>query len=245
LVFHEELGAQVAGRAGFDQDRFDSLCDHLLVRDAHTGKVVGTYRLLSYPAAQRAGGFYSESEFDLRPLRRELRQALELGRACVHRDYRNGAVIAALWSGIMDYVARHGARYLIGCASIDLTIGLDTAAGIVRGLQVHAAPQAWRVEPRNPFRSLPAATQPAKTLPALLKGYVRAGAVVCSEPAWDPKFGTLDLFMLLPVAAMRRRYVRRFAPTHRLMLRADVLGGTLARLASLGRRVIQLRGARD
>lgn len=224
-VFHQELGAQIRSRSGLDEDGFDTHCDHLLVRDGKAGgEVVGTYRLLTSAAARRAGSFYSSTEFDLTPLRKELRHALELGRACVHPDYRTGAVINSLWSGILQHARRNRARYLFGCASIDLRVGLDAAAAIIARLQRdHAAPAHWRVQPRELFAMLPADVEPAATLPSLLKGYVRAGAYVCSAPVLDAHFATLDVLMLLPVENLRGRHARILSPQASMNVLATAL----------------------
>jgi putative hemolysin len=211
-VFAGEMGARLAaGEPGLDRDRFDDFCDHLLVRDDATGEVLGTYRLLSPEGARRAGGLYSEGEFDLARLA-PLRDGLvEAGRSCVHPEHRGGAVIALLWSGIADYMRAGGHRFLAGCASVSLADGGRAAAGVYRSLAAtHAAPAQWRVFPRLPLPLDALDPAPEARLPPLVKGYARAGASVCGEPAWDPDFNTADLFMLLPLERLDPRYASRF-----------------------------------
>jgi putative hemolysin len=216
-IFTDELGARIAGKVeGIDRDIFDPHCEHLLVRDNGTGEVVGTYRMLPPHQARRIGGFYADEEFDLTRLYSLRDHTVELGRSCVHPDYRHGATIALLWSAIADYVRRHQYAYLMGCASVSLADGGLSAAQVYRLVRAkHWGPIEWRVTPRCPIPdemlNLQAEIKPSeRDLPALIKGYLRAGAVVCGDPAWDPDFNTADLFMLLPIAALNDRHASRF-----------------------------------
>ena len=217
-VFVEEMGARVASRVeGIDRDRFDPHCEHLVVRDGDTFEVVGTYRLLPAARAQQIGGFYSEKEFDLARLFHLRSELVELGRSCVHPDYRSGATIALLWSGIGQYLLAHNHRYLIGSASVSLADGGANAAAVYQQLsQKHLAPIEWRVFPRCPLPrgmlgvNLGHEALNRQAIPPLIKGYLRTGAYVCGEPAWDADFNTADLFMLLPIANLNRRHAARF-----------------------------------
>ncbi len=210
-VFSEEMGARLSSpEPGLDQDRLDPLCDHLLVRDQRTDLVVGTYRILNAAQARRAGGFYSDSEFDLTRLEHLRGDLMEMGRACVHPDYRSGASIALLWAGLADYIQTRGVRYLMGCASMTMSDGGHTAASIYRQLQPHAAPAEWRVFPRCalPLNCLDHTL--TVEIPSLIKAYLRVGAYVCGEPAWDPDFNTADCLLLLPTQQIDHRYSRHF-----------------------------------
>jgi putative hemolysin len=211
-VFHEELGARLPDAGSrLDRDRFDPWCDHLLVRDGNGGPVVGTYRMLLGGVARRVGGFWSEHEFDLGAVR-ELPDVVEVGRACVHPSYRDGAVIALLWAGLARYLHASGTQYVIGCASIFTGEDPRGAAAICwRLLQEHLGPPQWRVEPRTAFPVLDAEPARSVQVPSLIRGYLRLGAFVCGEPAWDPDFRTADLLLLLPVARIQGRYARRLA----------------------------------
>lgn len=211
-VFAEELGARLASSTpGLDVDAFDPYCDHLIVRDRDTQEVVGTYRLLPPAAARAAGRLYSESEFDLDRLAGLRGSLVEVGRSCVHPDHRGGAVIALLWSGLCDYLVTHGCRYIAGCASVSMADGGRNAAAIYAQIaRTHGAPPEWRVFPRLPLPLAAIAPSLDAKLPPLVKGYVRAGALVCGEPAWDPDFNTVDFFMMLPLDRFDRRYASRF-----------------------------------
>lgn len=208
-VFAEELGAKMP--AGIDSDFYDAHCDHLLVRDTRSGEVVGTYRLLPGPRAQRLGSFYADDEFDLTRLRHLREATVEIGRSCVHPDYRSGATIARLWSGLIGYAAQRGYRYLMGCASLGMADGGHAAAAIYRSLACeHLSPVEYRVFPRCEL-PLDALEREVYALPPpLVKGYLRVGAWICGAPAWDPDFNTADLLMLLPLSRMNARYARHF-----------------------------------
>jgi len=216
-IFADELGAHIASKLeGIDRDVFDPHCEHLLVRDNLSGEVVGTYRMLPPYRASRIGGFYADEEFDLRRLNNLRDHIVELGRSCVHPEYRNGSTIALLWSGIAQYLRQHGYRYLMGCASVSLLDGGFTAAQVFNLVkEKHYSSVEQRVFPINPLPKEVLATSPAITMigrhvPPLIKGYLRAGAQVCGEPAWDARFNTADLLMLLCVDDLTERHSARF-----------------------------------
>ncbi len=210
-VFAEELGARLETRTpGVDHDIFDPYCEHLIVRDEATDRIVGTYRILAPGQAEEIGCYYSETEFDLVRLRHLRARMAEVGRSCIDPDYRTGPVISLLWAGLARYMMQRGYEYLIGCASIGMADGGHNAANLYRQLAEHMAPLEYHVFPRCrlPLEKL---TNGGPTeLPPLLKGYLRAGAYVCGEPAWDPNFNTADLLLMLPMSAVTTRYARHF-----------------------------------
>jgi putative hemolysin len=211
-VFADEMGARLrSARPGVDEDIFDAYCEHLLVLEEDTGEVVGTYRILTADQARRIGGFYADEEFDLTRLQHLRDGIVEIGRSCVHPAYRNGAAIALLWSGLAQFVQARRCNYVIGCASIGMADGGHAAASIYNAVSAKAmSPIEFRVFPRCalPLEALDNGSEAA--IPALIKGYLRAGAYVCGEPAWDPDFNTADLLMLLPIAKVNARYARHF-----------------------------------
>ena len=212
-VFIEAMGLTTLENSdGLDQDEFDTHCDHLIVRDTKSLKIVGTYRVLGPHAAKKIGRYYSESEFDLSRFDHIRNQIAEAGRACIHPDYRSGAVIMLLWAGLAAFMRREQCNYLVGCASISLADGGMNATAIYRSLQPEdMAPIDYRVQPLLPFPlSTACESQFKSTLPPLLKGYLRAGAWVCGEPAWDPDFHCADLFLLLPLENLEGRYSRHY-----------------------------------
>ncbi|PXX47700.1 GNAT family N-acetyltransferase [Undibacterium pigrum] len=212
-VFIESMGlSALSNPDGLDKDEFDEHCDHLIVRDSKTLKVVGTYRILGPNAARQLGRYYSETEFDLSRLQHIRNSVAEAGRACIHPDYRSGAVIMLLWAGLAAYMRRERCSHLIGCASISLTDGGQNAAAIYRGLSAaDFSPLEYRVTPHTPFPldEIDSSTTEAR-IPPLLKGYLRAGAWVCGDPAWDPDFHSADLFVMLPLANLDNRYARHY-----------------------------------
>ncbi|MEJ1159669.1 GNAT family N-acetyltransferase [Prosthecomicrobium sp. N25] len=232
-VFYEELGAVADGRTlvtGRDADRFDRVCDHMLVVDhesveprrfGRTGpRIVGTYRLLRQEAAARAGGFYTASEFDVAPLiaRKPGLRFLELGRSCVLPEYRTKRTVELLWHGVWAYVLRHRVDVMIGCASLEGT-DPDRLALPLSFLHHHARADAeWRVSAR-PERAVAMnrlareavdARRALQALPPLVKGYLRLGAMIGDGAVVDAQFGTTDVCMILPVARISTRYVNYY-----------------------------------
>jgi putative hemolysin len=201
--------------SGLDYDHFDQFCDHLLVRDRARDRVAGTYRLLGCEAAERAGGFYSESEFDLAAIKGLPGRILEVGRACVDPAYRSGAVISALWAGLFSYIEYGEYDYVIGCGSVPISAAPEAAAATCNVLtRRHLSPSSLRVTPHRPFTASqlePAAiADRAVTLPPLIKGYLRMVGWVCGEPAWDPVFDVADLLLLLPMTRLDDRYASHY-----------------------------------
>lgn len=231
-VFFEEMSAIPATAARFarrDFDGFDAVCDHLLVidhdscqtvRGRRVPQVVGTYRLLRQEVAQRHGGFYTASEFDITPLiaRHPHRRFLELGRSCVLRSYRNKRTVELLWHGIWAYVRHHHIDVMFGCASLEGTDPESLALPLA--FLHHFAPS----EPEWNATALPAraaamdriarddidAKAALNELPPLIKGYLRIGAQIGREAVVDRQFGTTDVLIVLPIERISPRYLGHF-----------------------------------
>ncbi|MDM0023918.1 GNAT family N-acetyltransferase [Variovorax saccharolyticus] len=216
-VFAGEMGARLATPIpGHDIDLFDDFCEHLLVRDAASGQVIGTYRVLTPAQARRVGSTYSDIEFDLTRLRDLRERMVELGRSCVHAEHRQGGVILALWGALAGFMNRNKLDTMIGCASIPMshhgvTRG-DAAASIWRQLSAtHMAPIQYQVQPRLPLPVQQLDDALEVEPPALIKGYLRLGAKVLGPPAWDPDFNSADLPMLMRIDELPARYRRHFS----------------------------------
>jgi putative hemolysin len=204
-VFNLELneGLPESFETGLDADRFDPVCDHLLVEHRPTGQVVGTYRLQTGANAAARQGYYCEQEFDFSSFEPARGEIIELGRACVHREHRNLIVLGLLWKGIADYARARGGRYLLGCSSLtsqDPAVGASAYNEMYRR---HLAPAPWRTRPRPeyecPLEQL--APEPPK-LPKLLRAYLGLGAKICGPPALDRGFKTIDFLTLLDLQAL-------------------------------------------
>jgi len=219
-VFVEEMGCRLSSPSdeGLDIDPFDSLCDHIVIVDTRTGETIGTYRLLRRSRLGAEGRFYAEGEFDIASIRALPGDILELGRSCVHKDYRDQAILTRLWAHIAVYIKEHNVTYLFGCSSVYTT---ETAeASRFYGLLSHkhgSAPE-HRVTPVM-GSEVPGLTsgvlkpQEEKEvflkLPALIRSYLKLGARVCGPPALDKEFGTVDFFILLNVAEISQKFLRR------------------------------------
>ncbi len=212
-VFVEEMGARTDCRVpGIERDRFDPYCQHLVVRDNTWNQIVGCYRILTDSAAPEAGGFYSQTKFDLTRVLALPGRFMEVGRTCIHPDYRTGATLALLWRGLAHFMLRNRFDYLMGCASIPLDAGADQVAATYHELaRDHLAVEAERAFPKVPLPQLRRVRMRVQaTIPPLLGAYLRAGAKICGEPAWDPQFNVADLFLLLRVENIHGRYRRHY-----------------------------------
>lgn len=211
-VFAEEMGATLKpSQEGLDVDIFDDFCEHLIIRDTESLKVIGTYRVLPPHQAKQMGCFYSDSEFDLTRLRHLRHKMVEVGRSCVHRDYRSGGVIMALWSGLGQYMKKNDYEIMLGCASVQMGDGGHYAASLSTLLNSnHLTDIEYRVFPRLALPVEELNNQLDVDPPALIKGYLRLGAKVCGNPAWDPDFNTADFLTMLRMEDIHPRYAKHF-----------------------------------
>jgi L-ornithine Nalpha-acyltransferase len=225
-IFYEEMRARptLAMQAvRRDIDDYDQYCDHLLVIDhGEDGRpqVVGTYRMLRQVVAEQHRGFYSAGEYDLSPLCAASaggRQLLELGRSCVAPAYRTTTTISLLWRGIATYLAAHGISHMFGCASLHGTDPAAHAAELSCLFHHHLAPEHLRARALDhvPMDRLAPGSYDVRAaqraLPPLVKGYLRVGAMVGDGAFVDTQFNTVDVFVVMPVEGITRRYLDRFA----------------------------------
>lgn len=216
-VFVRELGgggAMVDHAAGLEQDRFDPFFDHMLVTDTTTGTVAGVYRLLRDDQAAKAGQFYSEDEYDLSVLKSSGRRLLELGRSCLHPDYRGGMAMFHLWSGLADYVEAHGIEVLFGVASFHGTDPQQLANPLSMLHHGHLAPPELRVRSKS-FQPMDLVAKDdldrkraMLETPALIKAYLRLGGFVGEGACIDHAFNTTDVCLILDTARMNDRQRR-------------------------------------
>jgi putative hemolysin len=230
-VFYDEMGALATPQmrdAGRDFDKFDTVCDHLLVvdRTAHDEEgqplVVGTYRLTREKDAARAGGFYTAGEYDIAPMLRGMPHGtrfLELGRSCILKSYRSRpGTMQLLWKGLMAYVARFDIDLMFGCASLGGTDPQALALPLAYLHHYHPMPAPLRVRARPELfvamdRLAKDCFDPRdglRALPPLLKGYVRAGCCIGDGAVVDRQFGTTDVFIFFPLSGLDARYKSRF-----------------------------------
>jgi len=241
-VFNIELreGLESSYRTGLDTDRFDPVCEHLLVEDKlednPARRIVGTYRMQSGTTAERNLGYYSEQEFSFavyEPLRAGI---LELGRASIDREHRTPEVLTLLWRGIAQYATDMGLRYLIGCSSLNskdpaegwqtyrqleqyrVTPEFETAPTAAyacpierEGALAQPSPCLMESNPVEPaLAESPAAGPAPAKVPRLLKTYLAIGARIAAPPAWDREFGTIDFLTLLDLKLLSRSARNRF-----------------------------------
>jgi putative hemolysin len=217
-VFHYEFARKWLSLKS-DFDAFDLAGDHLAIFDRKAGKVAGVYRLIPSTFSRR---FYSSTEFDVDQLLHSPGTKLELSRACISREYRNGIVIGLLWKGVAEYAKAARADYLFGLSSIT-TMDVSRLATIHRSFEERGlTSEQFRITPRAPYAiegfgqvlaRTPATTDPAAVdalVPSLLKTYIKAGAKVCSQPVIDRDFNCADWLTVLDMRGLTASFDRRF-----------------------------------
>jgi putative hemolysin len=229
-VFNIELGEGLESsyETGLDTDQFDLFCEHLLVEDKASRRIVGTYRMQSGETAARNLGYYSEQEFSFAPYEALRAGILELGRASIDREHRTPEVLTLLWRGIAQYATDMGLRYLIGCSSLNSN---DPAEGwrMYSQLEPYRAPVEFETSPTAAYtcpteqegrhaqppvesesQSMQTPVTPEVKVPKLLKTYLAIGARIAAAPAWDREFRTIDFLTLLDLKLLSRSARNRF-----------------------------------
>lgn len=224
-VFFDEMGARresIEAAELRDADRFDAICDHLLVYDTalpvpEHQQIVGTYRLMRSDQAEKALGFYSADEYDVQrlALSRPNLRLLELGRSCVKAEYRSKRTVELLWQGAWAYCRRHSIDVMFGCASFHGAVPAAHALGLsflhhncraTPDWDVRALPnryQAMDLMPKEAINNKVALF----SMPPLVKGYLRLGAMIGDGAVIDEAFGTTDVFIILPIERISSRYI--------------------------------------
>ncbi len=225
-VFNLEMGEGLASSeaTGRDEDDYDKYCDHLIVKDIENNeKIVATYRILTKHNALEGIGFYSETEFDISNLKNLDAEIIELGRTCVHKDYRSKHAMTFLWAGLSRVVELTNAKYLFGCGSIHSN-DINDISRIYRYFKdKYLSDEKYRVYPLEKNRmkeldlNIPLEDEKKvfRMIPPILKGYIRVSAVCCGEPAWDPEFGCADLLIMLNAHNITKRYTDHFMQKER------------------------------
>ena len=224
-VFYEEMKAKAdpgTRRMKRDADLLDGFCDHLLVCDMRAPSlersVVGTYRLVTRAAAERHGRFYTASEYHIEKLLKHPGEILELGRSCVHQDFRNGRTMNLLWRGLATYVFLAEIELMFGCASLH---GTDVGAlrlPLSYLHHYHLAEESLRTraleERYVPMNIVPKEdidiTEALNALPPLLKGYLRVGCTVGDGAVIDHPFNTIDVCIIQKTNLITDKYLRHY-----------------------------------
>ncbi|MBO6793364.1 MAG: GNAT family N-acetyltransferase [Balneolaceae bacterium] len=203
-VFNIELGEglEKSFQTYMDEDEYDAQCHHLIVVENSANEVIGTYRMQDDQMAQSGNGFYTAQEFDISHFPNDvLTNSVELGRACIHRDHRSGRVLYLLWRGLAKYLSLSAKRYLFGCCSITSQNPAEGEAVYNYLKETGAFHQTITIPVQSEFECLSLTAQSAYNdevkLPQLFKLYMDLGTKVCSKPALDRTFKTIDYLILL------------------------------------------------
>lgn len=218
-VFVTELGGggeMVDHALQLERDTFDEFVDHLLLIDRQRNKVVGVYRLMRPDMAERAGGYYTAAEYDLSALQRSGRRLLELGRSCLHPEYRGGMAMHHLWQALAEYVATHRIEVLFGVASFHGTDIAALAAPLSLLHHRHLAPPELRpVAQAKSFQNMGLMDETQldrvkamQQMPSLIKAYLRLGGRVGEGAFIDHAFNTTDVCLVLDTEQLSQRQAR-------------------------------------
>ena len=227
---HDVFLQELLGRTNtnlVDQDAFDDVCDHLVIIEKSTGRYVGTYRFISSAFSE---SFYTQTEFDLGNITSTEGDKLEMGRACIHPDFRSGFTFIALWKGLAGYISKHPVNQLFGCSSV-MTTDVETTAQIIDFLKRHGHYSATYhchplahyvlegldnaleiVEQQDPSERESLDADIKQRIPPLLWAYVDAGAKVVGQPAYDADFACMDFLTVLDTKNLRDDLVRKYKP---------------------------------
>ena len=224
-IFYEEMTAEPSSEMKarrLDFDAFDPICEHLIVIDMERGNgapyVVGTYRLLRRSVAVQHGGFYTEQEYDLSALLGHAGESVELGRSCVHADYRNRGVMQLMWRALAHYIVQYDIELMFGCASFPGTEPEAMEAALSYLHHFHRAPRALRpralehhyVEMGRMPRAGIDVQEIVNHLPPLIKGYLRLGGFVGDGAVVDRQFNTTDVCMIVKTDSLSKKYDRHY-----------------------------------
>lgn len=219
VFFREFQGVE---KAGVDVDKFDCDFDHLLIIHRETQQIIGTYRLSCMPSPAES---YTALEFDLARIFALEGPHLELGRACIHKAHRRGAVISLLWRGIAEYMNRSGANVLFGCSSLKLNNARDAALvfkhlseqGAMLSTDLASATRPFQMADFDQWLSYfhqplteEQKAEAEEAVPSLLKSYLKLGAKIAAEPAFDRDFDCVDLLTVLKKEDLANSLARRF-----------------------------------
>ena len=213
-VFFREFSTQKVTFSLFpyDVDMHDFVCDHLIVKDKIENKVIACYRLLS--SVKNSGKFYSESEFEIDSILKSPGNKLELGRACVHKDYRKGTVVGLLWKGLIEYARKSEIRYMFGCSSINrkdfanlsqILSQLEKRDGFINEFEIGVRPKYkmnFAIEEN---------TENSNPMNSLMHMYLLAGAKMGRTLAYDKEMDCLDMFTLMDMEKLPASFERRFS----------------------------------
>jgi putative hemolysin len=213
-VYRHELNTNLPyNESSLENDKYDPYCAHLIVYDTEQKLVIGNYRLRLKDTTNPNRKFYSEAEFNLSRLMKQYKQLCELGRACIHPDYRNGLAIKLLWKGLAEYCKYHKIQYLFGCVSIEKNTDLINKIYTYASEKNYLLPDSLRVDPHENIRGFSRTeridiNQFRRQIPPLLRAYFTMGGKIASKPAPDKPLNCFDYFMLLPFDISSKKITR-------------------------------------
>lgn len=225
-IFCEEMGAAAnlaVQQQKRDFDIFDDACYHLIVIDNNRvgdARVVGTYRILTRGRMPLVGSYYTETEYDVTPIKKYDGEIMELGRSCVEQQYRTRPVIQMLWQGIGSFIVAKDIKLMFGCASFHGVNVKEHHHALSYLYHYHLAPEHMRptalpehyvnmnLMPKDEVNPRAAIT----SLPPLIKGYLRLNGMVGDGAVLDYAYNTCDVSIVVETSQLHARYTERYMP---------------------------------
>lgn len=201
-VFNQELGLGFSSShcQQMDRDKFDDVCDHLLLICKRTGATIGTYRMQTYKMAAQGLGFDAADVFNLAQIPELILQSsVEIGRACIAQEYRNSYTLLLLWQGLANYLIYTGNQYFFGCASLLTQCHKQAVCTYNYFLCNHFLHPQILVTPNAEYSiaiTHTCADIDNVEIPKIFQAYLSVGAKVCSLPAIDRSFKTIDFLII-------------------------------------------------
>ncbi|MFK7753604.1 MAG: GNAT family N-acetyltransferase [Sedimentitalea sp.] len=207
---------------GLDGDAFDARSQHILVHDIRSGELVCCFRLLCLDGGQDLAASYSSQFYELSALAQFEGRMVEMGRFCIHPDWRDGDILRVAWGAMTRFVDENAVEMLFGCSSF---AGTETAQYLDAFAMLkarHLAPKRWlpRVKAPDVFRYAarlrrkPDVKKAMLRMPPLLRTYLLMGGWVSDHAVVDRQMNTLHVFTGLEIGAIpaaRKRLLRAVA----------------------------------
>lgn len=211
-VFKEELERNFRFEGEKDKDEYDDQSHHLIVVENDTDTVVGTYRLQTYEQAMQGNGFVSGKRFHLEQLSDDiLKNAVEVGRACIRKEHRSGRVLFMLWKGFANYLTFYNKRYLFGYAALESNnpnVALNTFENLKERGFIHPK---YQIEPKDDYKiRIRRNGVDEVDIPPLFQNYLDVGCTICSQPSFDKNIELAHFIILLDIETISDRTRKLF-----------------------------------
>jgi len=205
-----------------DVDDFDALCQHILIENLETEKLICCYRILKFDSGKNISSSYSSQFYDLKVIENFTEPMIEVGRFCIDPEVNDPSIVLTAWAALAQIVDHNETELLFGCSSfegIEKEKYFDSFA-LLRDR--YMAPDHWRpkIKAAQVFcysKDLIYKVDKKKALlnmPPLLKTYLSMGAWVSDHAVVDLNMKTLHLFTGMEISKIpksRKKFLLNLA----------------------------------